>query len=209
MVFHKKKKPKSAFRKKYESNKKRIKRENRITYAKIKLGKLPPPLNWFVILPLFFLFTLFFINPMINFEENIRSQIILVLQTIILFFQVVLLFRQNTLMSLSHLPELIPISRKYKNSPNKIEIRIKNIGSTAHKVELSIKSKRKEKINTINLNHDLYTIEAGGGKEGAILLKEEFVNKEFRLDLEYCDKLGGLRFAYYIKLKNEHGFIPL
>lgn len=112
-------------------------------------------------------------------------------------------------MSLNHLPELIIEIKKYRNSKDWREIRVKNLGATAHNVDLELKEKRKNKIyKKIEKTH-LFTIENNNSKLGFVISYDDLVKNEFTIHIEYYNRVGDFCFNRFLTLSNEPGFIPL
>lgn len=191
---------------------KKRKRESIIEIEEIKAGKFPFILQIIGLAVVFVVFLLIGIAIIQKINENYWIPIILSVQLIFIIIQLRLIQVQTKYFGISHRPEFIFETFKFSEGLDKPilrAIRIKNIGETAYRVSVSIKSKRKVKLAINQIYTNLYTIIPGQVKDAVEINNDDYENKRVIIKLEYYDKIGNYNSARFLKVEGEEDFIPL
>jgi len=204
--------PYDVLKSKLADYREKTKRGREIDREEIKAGKVPIPfifLGFALILAIVISFLFLYL---VKSSENIQILIILSIQTVVIAIQLWVMYAQTRNEKMSNLPEFIIETDNYSkgmNHPLLTAIYIKNIGQTAHKVSFNIKATKKgDALNTNDnkFHHLLYTFRNEERKLACELIKNEYVNKRIRVDLEYRDKMGKYCSAKFLKLEGENEF---
>ncbi len=141
-------------------------------------------------------------------EEKFWVPLILAVQVAIIIIQLWFIRNQTRFIRMGHQPEFVLEVKPFSGQPLMI-ISVRNLGSTAHRVNFRIKPKKGEELNVNVTNTELYTFKNGDEKEACEMDRTDFFEKQFKIVLEYHDKLGYWGSARFLKLSGEKDFETL
>jgi hypothetical protein len=194
--------------------KKEQSRLSAIEREEIFAGKFPVWLKLIVLVVVIALVFTFAISIITNLEERLWIPSILTAQLIFIIVQLWFIKNQTKYFKITHQPEFILKTFRFNlalKGPNYTRISVVNIGETAHRVTLNIKTDRKKSLKFLNDSYykNLYTIKQNQEKEGCSITTDDFKNKKLVVKLEYQDKAGNWSEAVFLKLSKEEDFIPI
>ncbi len=163
-------------------------------------GMLISAVLFFVIGGIFFLQDL---------EEEFLVPLILAVQAAIIIIQLWFIRNQTRFIRMGHQPEFVLEAKPHPGGRCWMVIYVQNLGSTAHRVKFKIIPKKGEKLTFLERHNELYTFKTNEKKNACEIDKKDFKEKQFRIELEYLDKLGYLGNPKFLKLLGEEDFETL